>query len=691
MKPFLGGDAKLAAEVARHLALWMAYEDIIRVADLKTRASRFERVRKEVGAKSGEPVVVIDYLKPGVEEFASVLPHFLGKKLIAWAEQRGKLDAYNVGMHIRTSGVFGYLLVRSLAWLRPWRPMSYRYREEQQLIERWLAPCRRGGARATPALALEIAECARLIKGYGETHRRGKANFLAILDALVENPATADAREQAAAIRKAREAALADPEGQALGKTARQARRLAEARKIRWFLEGPMASVPQPNIACRAAGPVPAASRSTTSRRSGRCYHSLIPNEPVTPCKPALWKYRDARPYLMEAGKLITAKEATRRVLILQNPGMPRRVLRHAKPVRRAAAHPAGRGCAEPPPLAVGAALRRRGRGRLHRGRRRAHHDAPRRLHHHAVVDLARPRQSRARTRWSGSTASTCASCSCSPRSSTRCYPEDMQPVSRSEGASLARFGNGLAPVDAVAPYGKTSPIFSYPYERSRESLAKIAKDQDPDPCHGWKLEFINPLTGGHAMPTIATFLQLLPKGFRSQPYRSTDGTVYCGRRGRQAAPVSPARASTSSRATSSSRRRGCRSNSKRRAKRCCSRSPTAPGRKRWGCGEKNEDERAGQVVAQPAVQQPRAGPRASAVPRALGRVLGARAQHHDLLPRPRLRRAAGRERRHLPRAQGRRQLHDVHPRRLLARARQEGFLASSRRPGSTPACRSRW
>ena len=218
MKPFLGGDEKLAAAVARHLALWMAYEDIIRVADLKTRASRFERVRKEVGAKPGEPVVVIDYLKPGVEEFASVLPHPLGKRLVDWAERRGKLDAYNVGMHIRTSGLFGYALVRSLAWLRPLRPMSYRYREEQQLIERWLGLVA-DAARRDAALAGEIAECARLIKGYGETHRRGRGNFLAIVDALVENPATADAREQAAAIRKAREAALADPEGQALGKT----------------------------------------------------------------------------------------------------------------------------------------------------------------------------------------------------------------------------------------------------------------------------------------------------------------------------------------------------------------------------------------------------------------------------------------------------------------------------------------
>ena len=216
MKPFLDGDAKLAAETARHLALWMAYEDIIRVADLKTRASRFERVRKEVGAKDDEPVVVIDFLKPGIEEFASLLPSGLGKSLIAWAERRGKLDAYNIGMHVKTSGVFGYLLVRSLAWLKPWRPFSYRYAEEQKLIERWLARVREAAARSVP-LALEVAECARLIKGYGETHRRGKANFLAIFDALVENPATADPAEQARAIRKSREAALADPEGKALG------------------------------------------------------------------------------------------------------------------------------------------------------------------------------------------------------------------------------------------------------------------------------------------------------------------------------------------------------------------------------------------------------------------------------------------------------------------------------------------
>ncbi len=208
-------DARLLDEVARQLAVWMSYEDLIRVADLKTRASRFERVRSEVRAQPGEPVIVVDYLKPGIEELASVLPASLGAWLMARARSGGWLDRWNIGMHVRTSGVTGFLLVRALAWLRFWRPKTYRYREEQRLIERWLAAIRAAAPRSS-ALALEIALCAGLLKGYGETHRRGLANFLGIFDALVESPPDADAAARAAAIAAARKAALADPEGKAL-------------------------------------------------------------------------------------------------------------------------------------------------------------------------------------------------------------------------------------------------------------------------------------------------------------------------------------------------------------------------------------------------------------------------------------------------------------------------------------------
>jgi len=219
---------ELTNETARFLALWMSYEDVIRVADLKSRRSRFERVRSEVQAKPGEPVHIIEYLKPGVEEVAALLPTGLSRRLVAWAEKRGLMQKLNVGLHVKTSSVFGFLLLRSLAWLRPLRRMSARFAEEQALIERWLSAI---AAAPAPALALEIALCGRLIKGYGDTNRRAKANFLRIFDtlveggalvdggAMVEGGALADAKARAKAVHAAREGALADPEGRGLEAT----------------------------------------------------------------------------------------------------------------------------------------------------------------------------------------------------------------------------------------------------------------------------------------------------------------------------------------------------------------------------------------------------------------------------------------------------------------------------------------
>jgi indolepyruvate ferredoxin oxidoreductase beta subunit len=206
---------KLTNETGRFLALWMCYEDVIRVADLKTRRSRFERVREEVQAKPNEPVHIIEFLKPGVDEFTALLPRFLARPLRALAEVSGLADKLNVGMHVKTTSVSGFLLLRFLAWLRPLRPLTSRWREEQALIGRWLGAIA-AAAKRDAGLALEIALCGRLIKGYGDTHKRGKGNFLRILDTLVEGDAVPDDRTRIEAIRKAREAALADPEGRKL-------------------------------------------------------------------------------------------------------------------------------------------------------------------------------------------------------------------------------------------------------------------------------------------------------------------------------------------------------------------------------------------------------------------------------------------------------------------------------------------
>jgi gentisate 1,2-dioxygenase len=106
-------------------------------------------------------------------------------------------------------------------------------------------------------------------------------------------------------------------------------------------------------------------------------------------------------------------------------------------------------------------------------------------------------------------------------------YPEEVQPVTRPEGDALARYGANLLPVDNVAG-SRTTPVFNYPYTRSRQALEQLRRHGDPNTCHGFKMQYANPATGGYPMPTIGTFIQLLPAGFAGAAYRATDGTVYC-------------------------------------------------------------------------------------------------------------------------------------------------------------------
>jgi gentisate 1,2-dioxygenase len=105
-------------------------------------------------------------------------------------------------------------------------------------------------------------------------------------------------------------------------------------------------------------------------------------------------------------------------------------------------------------------------------------------------------------------------------------FEADERPLARAEGDSLARYGRGLLPVDQ-APGAVSSPVFNYPYTRTREALETMHQSQEWDPCHGLKMKYVNPVTGDYAMPTMATFMQLLPKGFQGADYRSTDGMVY--------------------------------------------------------------------------------------------------------------------------------------------------------------------
>ena len=210
------GDEALTSAVARYLALWMAYEDVIRVADLKIRPERFAKVREEIRARPDEPVNVTEFLKPGIDEVSAVLPRPLGRALDRWGAKNGRRARWHMTMRLQSTSIGGFLRLWLLAKMRRWRRISYRYAQETQAIEAWLAAIAAAAPRS-PELAREIAECARLLKGYSDTHRRGRDNFARIFDGAVLCGA------DAAAVRRLRQAALADPEGQALDRALSQA------------------------------------------------------------------------------------------------------------------------------------------------------------------------------------------------------------------------------------------------------------------------------------------------------------------------------------------------------------------------------------------------------------------------------------------------------------------------------------
>ncbi len=255
--------------------------------------------------------------------------------------------------------------------------------------------------------------------------------------------------------------------------------------------------------------------------------HSLVPQNPASPCVPAGWRYTDVRPHLLQAGELITAREAERRVLILENPALP------------------GRACIT---QTLYAGLQLLLPGEI----------APSHRHSQSALRLVLEGEG-AYTAVDGERTHMLAGDFIITPSMTwhdhgnpgsapviwldgldiplvrfmdagfaEKYPEISQPVARPADDALARFGANLAPLDHVPAPGSASPLFNYRYARTREALEGVRRGGDPDPWHGYALRFVHPTTGGSPMPTIGAYVQLLPAGFRGKPYRSTDGRVIC-------------------------------------------------------------------------------------------------------------------------------------------------------------------
>ena len=260
--------------------------------------------------------------------------------------------------------------------------------------------------------------------------------------------------------------------------------------------------------------------------------HALVPNTPSTPCVPAHWKYSDVRPYLMRSSQLITAEEAVRRVLILENPAlrgqscitqslyaglqiiMPGELApshRHTQSALRFVVEGQGAYTAvdgertqmSPGDFIITPSWTWHDHG--HQGKQGNQADQP--VIWLDGLDIPMLKFFDAGFAENGSTAS--------------------QAVTKPEGINLHKYGANMLPVRHDTPFGQTSPIFSYPYARTREALHNLEQHEEVDAWDGVKLRYINPATGGSPMPTMATFMQRLPAGFEGKPYRQTDGAVF--------------------------------------------------------------------------------------------------------------------------------------------------------------------
>jgi indolepyruvate ferredoxin oxidoreductase beta subunit len=203
------GSYRLLVETACNLAVWMSYEDAIRVADLKTRRRRFARVSSEVRLGDNQLLDIDEFMHPRTEEIADILPVGLGCWLLA-SPRVGRLIG---GRRVqRTTSIRGFLLLRAVAGLKRWRRHSLRFLAEHRRIADWLTAIENHAA-ANYELAIAIAECQRLVKGYGDTHVRSNACFDAVFASL---PQLRSAANPAQALRRLQRAASADESGKQL-------------------------------------------------------------------------------------------------------------------------------------------------------------------------------------------------------------------------------------------------------------------------------------------------------------------------------------------------------------------------------------------------------------------------------------------------------------------------------------------
>ncbi|MBY6141946.1 indolepyruvate oxidoreductase subunit beta family protein [Leisingera daeponensis] len=203
---------ELSREAAKYIANAMVYDDVIRVADLKTRSSRFGRIESQMGSQD-KLMTLTDYLHPRAEEIAGLLPARLGARVESSPKWMARLDRlFNKGRRIRTDSLRGFLMLYLLGGLRGWRRRSLRHAQEQAHLDQWLDAAL-GHLPQCYGMAIEVIRCRRLIKGYSDTHARGHSKF----DKVMQGARMVATREDGPQwVARLREAALQDETGAAL-------------------------------------------------------------------------------------------------------------------------------------------------------------------------------------------------------------------------------------------------------------------------------------------------------------------------------------------------------------------------------------------------------------------------------------------------------------------------------------------
>ncbi|MCH7478965.1 MAG: gentisate 1,2-dioxygenase [SAR324 cluster bacterium] len=256
-------------------------------------------------------------------------------------------------------------------------------------------------------------------------------------------------------------------------------------------------------------------------------FHQLIDREPASPCIPAVWDYEAVRPHLLESGRLISAKEAERRVLVLENPALrghsciTRTLYAGLQLVMPGEVAPCHRHSQSALRLIIeGSGAYTAVNGERIFMERGDFIITPSWTWHDHGNDTTEP------VVWLDGLDIPLVKLM--DASFIEGYPEEISPESRPPGDNRARYGANMKPIGAPASNGEPDGgLVSYPYAASREALERLRRAEGWDPHHGIKMEFLNPRDGGPAMPTISTFIQALPQGFATAPYRSTDGTIY--------------------------------------------------------------------------------------------------------------------------------------------------------------------